>query len=278
MSFVIIEGLDRTAKSTLANAYNKKGYKSIHFSAPDKKYSQQGYSGPSYLEDLIEMLVSLSGQDVVFDRSHYGELVWPYVYGRRPLLSHSDLEILREIESQNQAEYVLMHDQRIEEHWKRCLQYKEPLTRTQFDSARSMFEDMANQYDFVKLTIEDIENKIGTSSLEKEKEEISKSNAKMETPQSEDKNVVSLRKDKSDILLSLEQLKLAEANAINEILISRIVKKKGDHFDSIEQRIRDFLNNELANLLGTSKKEESYFSREEIGLLKAIAQRMKEKK
>jgi hypothetical protein len=85
MSFVIIEGLDRTAKSTLANMYVQKGYKLIHFSAPDKKYSESGYSGPSYLEDLIEMMVSLSGQDVVFDRSHYGELIWPYVYGRRPL-------------------------------------------------------------------------------------------------------------------------------------------------------------------------------------------------
>ena len=32
MPFVIIEGLDRTAKSTLAKAYESQGYKYIHFS------------------------------------------------------------------------------------------------------------------------------------------------------------------------------------------------------------------------------------------------------
>jgi len=279
MTFVIIEGLDRTAKTTLAGLYNKKGYKTVHFSAPDKKYFQTGYSGPSYLEDLVEMFVSLSGQDVVFDRSHYGELIWPYVYNRRPLLNHFDLEILREIESQNKKKYILMHDPNIESHWRRCLQYKEPLTRTQFDSARSMFNDMANQYDFVQLTIEDVENKIGMSLLEKEKEKIQISDAEMASSKSEDTDVVSIRKNKSDMLLSPEQLKLAEANAINQILIGRIVKKKGDHFDSIEQKIRDFLNNELSNLLGTTiKNNNNLFSNEEIDFLKAVVKRMKEKK
>jgi thymidylate kinase len=274
MSFVIIEGLDRTAKSTLANMYVQKGYKLIHFSAPDKKYSESGYSGPSYLEDLIEMMVSLSGQDVVFDRSHYGELIWPYVYGRRPLLNHSDLEILREIESQNQTDYVLMHDPNVEAHWKRCLQYKEPLTRTQFDSARTMFEDMAMQYDFNKLTLEHLKD-------DEDKKEISTqkrgTSSEMEETVNKDIDVLSARKNKNSDL-SREQLKLAEANAINEILTGRIVKKKGDYFDSIENKIRSFLNSELSLLLGTNKDDDFNFSQEEIAMLKAVAKRMREKK
>jgi thymidylate kinase len=277
MSFIIVEGLDRTGKTTLVNYYANKGYKPLHFSAPDKKYSQPGYSGPSYLEEIIEMLVSLSGQDVVLDRSHYGELIWPYVYGRRPLLNHYDLEILREIELQNQAKYILMHDSDVENHWKRCVQYKEPLTRTQFDSARSMFQDMAKQYDFSKMTLEDL------SMLENEdkKKQTSKDteNSTMETQSIKDIDVFPIGKNKHNDLLSPEQLKLAEANAINEILTSRIVKKKGDHFDVIEEKIRYFLNNQLADLLGTGKNNQfESFSKEEIEMLKAVVKRMREKK
>jgi len=86
-------------------------------------------------------------------------------------------------------------------------------------------------------------------------------------------------KNKHNDLLSPEQLKLAEANAINEILTSRIVKKKGDHFDVIEEKIRYFLNNQLADLLGTGKNNQfESFSKEEIEMLKAVVKRMREKK
>jgi len=91
MAWIFIEGLDRTGKTTVSELYKKQGYEVVHFSAPSKKYKVAGYAGPSYIDDIMEMYLSLDGKDVVFDRSSYGELVWPKVYGREPELNLEDL-------------------------------------------------------------------------------------------------------------------------------------------------------------------------------------------
>ena len=86
---------------------------------------------------------------------------------------------------------------------------------------------------------------------------------------------------RQEVKLTPEQLKLQQANAINDILSSRVVKKKGNEYDSIELRIRDFLNSELAHLLGTANQTQVHqlpFSSEEITLLKALANRVKDKR
>jgi hypothetical protein len=58
---------------------------------------------------------------------------------------------------------------------------------------------------------------------------------------------------------------------------SRIVKKKGDVYDILEDKIRGFLNNELSILLGTNKLSLS-FSDEDITILKLLINKVKEKK
>ena len=65
MAFVILEGIDRTGKSTVAEVYKEKGFEVVHMDAPDKKYAKDGYTGPSYLDDLVELFISYSGKDVV---------------------------------------------------------------------------------------------------------------------------------------------------------------------------------------------------------------------
>jgi len=37
MAWIVIEGIDRSFKSSAAKLYEAKGFKVIHFSAPDKK-------------------------------------------------------------------------------------------------------------------------------------------------------------------------------------------------------------------------------------------------
>ena len=85
--FLILEGIDRTGKSTVAKYYKAQGYEIVHLGAPDKKYTEPGYEGPSYFDDMYKMYSSYHGMDVVFDRSPYGELIWSAVYGREPLLT-----------------------------------------------------------------------------------------------------------------------------------------------------------------------------------------------
>lgn len=267
MAFLILEGIDRTGKTTVSKIYQDLGYKYVHFSAPDKKYSQPGYVGPSYLEDLIEFLVGLSGQDVVFDRSWYGELVWPYIYGRNPLLSAEDLEILIDIENQNSTQRILLVDSNIEAHWQRCVDNKEPLTVSQFKSAYNLYTNIAKTYNFVIKTKDDFENP-------KETQEV-KHEIKIQEEPHETTNVVQIE---TSVKLTPEQLKLQQANAVNEILSSRIVRKKGPEFEIIESKIRDFLNKELALLLGTNNQQTQIFSEEEIVLLKALANRVKDKR
>jgi polyphosphate kinase 2 (PPK2 family) len=117
--FIIIEGIDRSGKSTIAELYKKNGYKIIHMSAPNKKYKQPGYSGPSYLDEILDIYMEHDGQDVVFDRSAYGEFIWPHVYGRESTLSEDDMEILQEFEERNETLKILMTDPDTEAHWKR---------------------------------------------------------------------------------------------------------------------------------------------------------------
>lgn len=268
MAWIIIEGVDRSAKSTVAKMYESIGYKYVHFSAPDKKYSKSGYTGPSYLDDLVEMLISLSGQDVAFDRSWYGEIVWPHIYGRNPLLLDEDIDVLHDIENQNHTTRILMVDNDIEAHWKRCVDNKEPLTLSQFKSAYQLYAAMADRYAFSVKTKQDFtpQDLEGKEMLQEQKplhkEEITNV-VKIDTPTK----------------LTPEQQKLQQANAINDILSSRIVKKKGSEYDSIELRVREFLNQELAKLLGTDRSQVLLpFTNEEVTLLKALANRVKDKR
>lgn len=268
MAWLIIEGIDRSFKSSLAKTYESKGYKSVHFSAPDKKYTQPGYTGPSYLDDLVEMLISLSGQDVVFDRSWYGEIVWPYIYGRKPLLLDEDIDMLRDIEGQNDTTRILMVDKDLEAHWKRCVDNKEPLTLSQFKSGYQLYSAMADRYGFSTKTKQDFapqESEVNNMPLEQ----------KHQHKEEETTNVVKID---APTKLTPEQQKLQQANAINDILSSRIVKKKGAEYDAIEFRVRGFLNQELAKLLGTDKPSASPFTDEEIALLKALVNRVKDKR
>lgn len=258
MSLIILEGLDRVGKSSVAATYEAKGFEVIHQSAPAK-----GLNADVYLEEQIQIISRAASQDIVLDRSYYGELVWPLVYGREPLLNDDGgLEALRELEDSVGTTRILMHDPNVEAHWKRCVDNKEPLTKPQFIRARSLFASMADKHGFQRKTLMDFP-------------EVPIVQQDVSSTKSEPEKIVSSGPVHK---LTNEQVKLETANAINDILGKRIVKQKGPIYDKIEINLRTFLNTELGKILGTKIENTTagQFSNEEVELLHFFCKKLKE--
>lgn len=281
MSWIILEGIDRSGKSSVAEFFKKKGYEVIHFSAPDKKFTQPGYAGPSYTDEVLDLYMGCDGKNVVFDRSIYGELVWPHVYGRKPQIDEDDIEILREFEERNEVQRILMVDPDKEAHWKRCVDNKEPLNANQFKVANRLYEKLAHEHLFMPRQLGDY---VGTQATNDGQNAGSFTKSKpVEQSQVKDSNVSSGPTDRSVPKKSEETLsgqkfeKLETANAINLLLSKRIIKNKGPIFDSLEHDLRDFLDSKLNEIFG-SKTETQSFTDQEIQILKIFCQRLNEKK
>lgn len=256
MSLIIICGLDRTGKTSVASYFEAKGFELVHQSAPAK-----GITADSYLEEQIQLVSRAAHTNIVLDRSYYGECcIWPQVYGRESLLSEEGLEVLRELEESVGTARILMFDPNVEAHWKRCVDNKEPLTKPQFVRARTLYSAMADKYGFERKTLRDYKD-IVIEEPTVELEELEKS-----------KPPAVITK------LTSEQMKLETANAINEVLGKRIVKQKGLTFDKIENNLRIFLNTELGKILGTKNEIQStgQFSTEEVELLHFFCKKLKE--
>lgn len=278
MSFVLLEGLDRSGKSTVAESYKKKGYKIVHMSAPDKKYFDPGYSGESYLEELVRLYNRYEGQNVVFDRTPFGELIWPQVYGRPALLEAEDLDYLMQIENNNNAERILMYDSNTEAHWQRCVDNKEPLTRQQFGRASIFYDRLVRDYGFKKKQLSDFEEFSGIKSTgvlsAPSDKTVTNSTSTTDSRQPVPTQDIAKGRD-SDINGSSLDDKIELANAIKDVMQNKILKKKGGAYDQLECQIKNFLKEKLEEVF--TGKQENTFSDDEIVLLKALAKRVKEK-
>jgi hypothetical protein len=266
MALIILEGLDRTGKSSVASYFQDKGFELIHMSAPPK-----GIAPDTYMGEMIDLLTSFAGRDVVLDRSHYGELIWPTVYGRAPLLTDDDMEVLREIEDSLEVNRILMHDPNSEAHWKRCVDNKEPLTKVQFIKARNLYSAMADKYGFKRKTLDDfpeakaLSSQVAPASPATDSVAPATGTESPTQPTGEADN------------RTPQQIKLDRANAINEVLARRIIKGKGPMYDDLERSVRGFLNIELGKLFGQSQPNKGEFSIDEVQLLKFFCQRLKSK-
>ncbi len=254
MSLIIIEGLDRTGKSSVAAYYEAQGFELIHQSAPPK-----GMTADVFVEEQMQLVSQAAHKNIVLDRSYYGELVWPQVYGRESLLSNESLEALRELEDSVGTTRILMYDPDVEAHWKRCVDNNEPLTKLQFTRARSLFSALADKQVFQRKTIKDFPE-IPVAETAPTPKVTTASAASPAVPK-----------------LTAEQMKLETANAINEILNKRIIKQKGPIFDKLEINLRTFLNTELGKILGTKTENiGTQFSSEEVELLRFFCKKLKE--
>lgn len=262
MALVLLEGLDRTGKSTVASYFETLGFEKVHMSAPPK-----GTTNDQYLQDMVDLLSSAATKDIVLDRTHYGELVWPQVYSdpqkpRYPLLSEEDFEVLREVEDSVGVQRIWMTDNSVDAHWKRCVDNKEPLNKQQFVRARALFSDVAHKYGFEPITLPQfIKNYPDAENLKPQQvpPEIDKPTATVEVS----------APAKSPDGKSPEQHKLEVANAINDVLSKPILKAKGKVYTDIESEIRSFLNTKLGKLMGGSSNELA-FSPEEIKFYKSM--------
>lgn len=281
MTWIILEGLDRSGKSTVAEMYREQGFEVVHMNAPNKMYFKQGYSGPSYLEEMIDIYSTYAGKDVLFDRSAYGELIWPEIYNRQALLNSEDFEYLQQLEYNNDAVKILMYDENKDAHWQRCVDNKEPLTRQQFIHATRLYEEMAKTYNFEKKQLKDFTKNIKGSGAD------TASKSGSSDQKSNDRSVSMsgiLRSSDDDgpedsqfrsVAQSLLDKKLERANAIRDLLSAPIVKKKGSAFQELEKDIKLFLEQQLENIFNEPKQDD--FTDEEVKILKIYAQRIKEK-
>ncbi len=278
MAWIILEGLDRSGKSSVAEYYKSKGYHYIHMDAPDKKYSEEGYAGPGYVDEMLELYTTCDGRDVIFDRSIYGEKVWPAVFGRDPQLSYEDFEVLEDFETQNNTEYILMWDTDFDAHWERCVKDNEPLRRHQFNHAVAMYERLEN-YSFIKKSLPEFKevqeflNGSGSGDSDRQTSSPAEGAIAQETPTISRKH--SETSDKVLPGMAAQQMKLEEANAINSLLKGRIIKKRGSIFDALEKDMREFLTRKLEDIFGHTN--EKSFTEQEIQVLKLYAARILEK-
>lgn len=280
MAWIILEGIDRTGKSSVSELYKKKGYEHVHFKAPDKKYKEPGYSGPSYADDILEMYMSYDMKDIIFDRSIYGEAVWPAVYGRDPQLSEDDVEMLREFEDRNNVERILMIDPDVAAHWKRCVDNKEPLNQNQFRMAGILFNKMAHKYGFQPRQLSDYVNLLAKTADPKQDSPDNKQEKPITKGQVDSiaaSNALNTVKLAAQAAAEESELdKLEKANAIKDVLAKRIIKSKGGAFDKLEEDIKTFLKNQLSNIF-SEKPTKVSLSEDEITVLKVFCQRLKEK-
>jgi thymidylate kinase len=276
MAWIVLEGVDRCGKSSIAEFYKKKGFEVIHLSAPDKKYLQPGYAGPSYLDDLMERLMEKTGQNVVWDRSWYGELIWPLVYNRESQLTEEDIDAIREIETHNDTTRLFLMDPDVQAHWQRCVDNKEPLNLQQFNLARRLFSQIAHKYNFAVTSLP----KFREANGEPAETKVAPSNTSPATTTVATVPSVSSL-EKAEVMKSggptKEQTRLEQANAINAILKSKkIFKQNGTEFETIEGQVRTFLNAKLGELLGTESPTDN-LSKEDIQIVREFVKRLKDK-
>ena len=292
MAWILLEGLDRSGKSSVAKYYKGQGYEVVHMEAPNKKYFKDDYTGESYLEEVVRLYSKHDGKNVVFDRTIYGELVWPNIFGRLSLLNDEDIEYLGMMERNNECKKILMFDSNTEEHWKRCEINKEPINRQQFGRANIFYERLADDYGFVKKELPDFPEIMqarpsgdageSVDSLQKADGTLSKSNGDTNSPGDSDgtsqvggsEQIRSNEGGNSNVGSVTD--KLERANAIRVLLSGTLVKKKGEVYDDLNAAIRGFLQRELDQIF-TPKLSATEFTSDEVTILKVYAQRIKEK-
>ena len=272
MSWIFLTGVDKTGKSTIAKELETKGYKIIHLKAPAAKYYKAGYTGPTYLEDILDLYLTHTGKDVVWDRTPHEEHLWASVYGAaKVLIPKEELEPLQEFEQQNESKYFVLHDSDPLAHWQRCVEAKEPLTKSQFNEARQAFLNLSKEFGFIVTTYDEVTKKgveMLVNSIPPAPQQITNIIA---TEEVEAVSVIATPK-------SIEQLTLEKANAINKILENKILKFKGLIYDDIEKELKQFLNEKLAILLGMKQDiHDVRFNLDEMKILKMYCDTIKNK-
>jgi hypothetical protein len=225
---------------------------------------------------MYELYAKYDGQDVFWDRSIYGETIWPYIYGRNPQLTAEEIEELRELEIRNDTKYIFMTDKDVKAHWERCERDNESLTKEQFKTALALYRKLTDQYAFMPMELPAFleRHKIDGESLDKVQKDRLTGSRKMDSERIETCLTSTELFSDTGSSQSAEQQRLDEANAINSVLTSKMIKKKGVIFDKIEKDVKEFLQDRLRDLLG---QPSSTFTNDEKRILKTYCKLIQEK-
>ena len=154
---ILLEGLDKTGKTTVAEGLRrvfKCDY--MHMSAPAKHHNRK-----SYIAEMLHTLALTANKNVVVDRTWYGELVWPQVYNRQPLLTKEDVNIITAaavaLHGPDEVKMIYMHDPNQQAHQERLRKFKEPSYK--YDETYSLYNVMAIDEGFQFLTFQEAKAK-----------------------------------------------------------------------------------------------------------------------
>ncbi len=151
---ILLEGMDKVGKSTVAKHFcEKDSFEYLHLSAPAK-----GISREEYIKEMMLLVAGTYGKNVVLDRTWYGELVWPFAYGRKALLDLDFCNTLTYFAKRMHKDNILkiyMHDPNKESHQTRMREYKEPVYN--YDQVHELYNIAMTDSDFAFYTFEQAE-------------------------------------------------------------------------------------------------------------------------
>lgn len=152
---VLLEGMDKVGKSTVASYYCKQyNCQYIHMSAP-----ASGTTKDEYILQMVDIIAGTHGKNVVFDRTWYGELVWPHAYSRTSLLDAHACNVLTRLAEKihdGQICKIYMYDPNKEDHQARMREFKEPSYN--YDLVSGLYSQSMTEAGFSFLTFKRAED------------------------------------------------------------------------------------------------------------------------
>lgn len=155
---IVIEGVDRTGKSTLAKRIAKQIDAEIIHAGPPTRGSIEEY------ETTLNGYDPNADTSLILDRWHVGEHVWPSIFGRK---TDMDLAVKRHVDMFMESRgAVVVHGIRDAERLKKeLIEHREPLHPEDlqkavhlFTEARTFSSRQAWSWDYERSSQEDIDN------------------------------------------------------------------------------------------------------------------------
>jgi hypothetical protein len=273
--WIFLEGMDKTGKSTIAQKFKEAGWTVIHESNP-LEFMKRDYIGPSYFEYFNQKLPFLSGQNVIFDRSFFTEdFGYPIIYNRKPLLENEDIHILQDdfVYSQNEFLKIYLEDTNEEAHWARCVEYKEPLTRPQFNTLRTLSKVAAQKWGFEITNLSSFQKSPIFKSLITPKEA---KPAPEETKPTPTPAPIKPEPKLDSYQINIDYVNKLEQGLLIHDLLNKRILPKNSKYDTLEGKTKDFLYSLLKEEIFNDKSRED-FTKEEALVLKQFSKSMIEK-
>lgn len=145
----LFEGMDKVGKTTAAETVRKKiKGEIVHMGVPSKWHTPE-----TYFAECLHKLALTAKKNVVFDRTFFGELIWPSIYGRSAMLSEDKVATLLQAAHHMHPDgvhLIYMHDPDKEAHIARMEAFGEPVYK--YDEASSIHREVLAKNNFQFIT------------------------------------------------------------------------------------------------------------------------------